>query len=84
MALTTASRQVLSLIGLALTALAILPPRLSCGAAEDPTPPAAPPPPASIQWFGTWKQGAAEALRTGRPILLLAAAPQCHGISGIW
>ncbi len=37
-----------------------------------------------IQWFGTWDGAKAEAKRTGKPILLLAAAPQCHGISGIW
>ena len=38
----------------------------------------------AIQWFGTWEQGVAEAKRTGRPILLTAAAPQCRGISGMW
>jgi hypothetical protein len=37
-----------------------------------------------IQWFATWEQGAAEAKRTGRPILLVAAAPHCHDISGLW
>jgi hypothetical protein len=37
-----------------------------------------------IQWFATWEQGAAEAKRTGRPILLVAAAPHCHEISGLW
>jgi hypothetical protein len=37
-----------------------------------------------IQWFGTWEGAQAEAERTGKPILLLAAAPQCHGISGVW
>ncbi len=37
-----------------------------------------------ISWFGTWKDGAAVAKKENRPILLLAAAPQCHGISGIW
>ena len=39
---------------------------------------------AAIAWFGTWKQGVAEAKRTNRPILLISAAPQCHGVSGIW
>jgi hypothetical protein len=37
-----------------------------------------------IAWYGTWQQGRAEAARSGRPILLLSAAPQCHGVSGIW
>lgn len=38
----------------------------------------------AIAWYGTWKGALAEAERSGRPILLLAAAPQCHGISGVW
>jgi hypothetical protein len=37
-----------------------------------------------IQWFASWEQGAAEAKRTGRPILLVAAAPHCHEVSGLW
>ena len=37
-----------------------------------------------VQWFGTWEGAKAEAERTQKPILLLAAAPQCHGISGVW
>ena len=37
-----------------------------------------------VQWFGTWEGAKAEAKRTGKPILLLSAAPQCHGISGVW
>ena len=43
-----------------------------------------PGPAAKIQWFGTWKAAAAEAKRTGRPILLTSAAPQCKGTPGIW
>ncbi len=43
-----------------------------------------PGPAAKIQWFGTWKEAAAEAKRTGRPILLTSAAPQCKGTPGIW
>jgi len=39
---------------------------------------------AGIAWFGTWKSGLAEAERTGRPILLMSAAPQCHGVPGMW
>ena len=39
---------------------------------------------AGIQWFATWESGAAEANRTGRPIMLVSAAPHCAGVSGIW
>jgi hypothetical protein len=42
------------------------------------------PRPAAIQWFATWESGLAEAQRSGRPILLVAAAPHCAGVSGIW
>lgn len=38
----------------------------------------------SIAWFGTWEEGLAEAKRTGRPILFMSAAPQCHGVPGMW
>jgi hypothetical protein len=37
-----------------------------------------------IAWFETWKDGVAAAQATNRPILLVAAAPQCHEISGLW
>ncbi len=37
-----------------------------------------------IAWYGAWKEGLAEAKRTGRPILLIAAAPHCHNVSGLW
>ena len=37
-----------------------------------------------ITWFGTWQDGLAEARRSGRPILLMAGAVQCHGVSGTW
>ena len=40
--------------------------------------------PAQIQWFGNWGQAKAEAKRTGRPILLTSAAPQCSGVPGMW
>ena len=39
---------------------------------------------AGIEWYGTWERGLAEAKRSGRPILLVAAAPHCKNISGIW
>jgi len=41
-------------------------------------------PTARIQWYATWAQAKAEAERLERPILLQSAAPQCHGISGLW
>ena len=37
-----------------------------------------------IAWFGSWESGLREAQRTGRPILLMSAAPQCHGVPGMW
>ena len=37
-----------------------------------------------IAWFGTWEAGLAEAERTGRPILIMSAAPQCSGVPGMW
>ena len=40
--------------------------------------------PDKIAWYATWKSGLAEAERSGRPILLLSAAPHCHQTSGIW
>ena len=39
---------------------------------------------ARIAWYGTWEFAKEEARRTGRPILLMAAAPHCHNISGVW
>ena len=47
---------------------------------------AAPPADAAerIAWYSSLKQGLAVAKTTGRPILLISAAPHCHGISGIW
>jgi Spy/CpxP family protein refolding chaperone len=42
------------------------------------------PAPAGIQWFATWEGGLAEAQGTGRPILLVSAAPHCAGVSGVW
>jgi hypothetical protein len=40
--------------------------------------------PSAIAWYGTLEGGLAAAQKSGRPILLLSAAPHCHGISGIW
>ena len=37
-----------------------------------------------IAWYGTLKSGLAAAERTGKPILLISAAPHCSGVSGIW
>ena len=41
-------------------------------------------PPDRIAFYGTLSGGLAEAKRSGRPILLLSAAPHCHGVSGLW
>ena len=41
-------------------------------------------PAGGIQWFATLDSARAEAKRTGRPILLVSAAPHCSGVSGIW
>ena len=51
-----------------------------------PGPPAeqAAPDAAGIAWFGTWDAALAEAKRTRRPILFMSAAPQCHGVPGVW
>ena len=37
-----------------------------------------------IAWYSTLKQGLAVAKASGRPILLISAAPHCRGISGMW
>lgn len=41
-------------------------------------------PAAGIQWFATLESGRREARRTGRPILLVSAAPSCAGVPGVW
>ena len=42
------------------------------------------PEPAKIAWFGRWDDAREESERTGRPILLMSAAPQCSGTPGMW
>ena len=37
-----------------------------------------------IAWYTTWETGREEAKRSGRPIMFVAAATQCHGISGVF
>ena len=37
-----------------------------------------------IAWYTTWETGVAEARRSGRPILFMAAATQCSGVSGVY
>jgi hypothetical protein len=73
------------LSGLFLIGALLLSAPLGASAEEAPagTAPAAATP-ARIQWFGTWEAAKAEAQRTGRPILLTSAAPQCKGTPGIW
>lgn len=38
----------------------------------------------SIAWYTDLNAGLAEAKRTGKPILLMSAAPSCSGVSGVW
>lgn len=40
--------------------------------------------PESIAWYTDLDAGLAEAKRTGKPILLMSAAPSCSGVSGVW
>lgn len=42
------------------------------------------PRPAGIQWYGTWAGGLAAARKGRRPILLVAAAPHCKHVPGVW
>lgn len=49
-----------------------------------PSPGAYKPASQGIQWFATLDSGLREAQRTGKPILLLSAAPHCGGVPGIW
>ena len=37
-----------------------------------------------IAWYGTLSSGLEVAESTGRPILLVSGAPQCHGVPGVW
>lgn len=37
-----------------------------------------------IAWYTTWKSAEEEAKRSGRPIMFVAAATQCNGISGVF
>jgi len=41
-------------------------------------------PPPRIAWYGTLHDGLDAARESGRPILLVSAAPHCHDVSGIW
>ena len=37
-----------------------------------------------IAWYTTWETALAEAKRSGSPIMFVAAATQCHGVSGVF
>lgn len=37
-----------------------------------------------IAWYTTWESAQSEAKRSGRPIMFVAAATQCHGVSGVF
>jgi Spy/CpxP family protein refolding chaperone len=38
----------------------------------------------AIQWFASLDSGLKEAQRSGKPIVLVSAAPHCAGIPGVW
>ena len=37
-----------------------------------------------IAWYTTWESALAEAKRSQRAIMFVAAATQCHGVSGVF
>jgi len=37
-----------------------------------------------IAWYGTLELARAAALKTGRPLLLVAGAPHCGAVPGVW
>ena len=37
-----------------------------------------------IAWIGSWDAGLAAAKKARKPILLVAAAPHCRNVPGIW
>lgn len=37
-----------------------------------------------IAWYTTWESARVESKRSGRPIMFVAAATQCHGVSGVF
>ncbi len=37
-----------------------------------------------IAWYTTWESALAEAKRSSRPIMFVAAATQCRGVSGVF
>ena len=39
---------------------------------------------AGIAWYTTWETAEAEGRRSGRPIMFVAAATQCGGVSGVF
>ncbi len=40
--------------------------------------------PDAIAWYTDLEAGLAEAKQTGKPILLMSAAPSCGGVPGVW
>ena len=59
----------------------------ACAGATPQTAPASPAAaavPAGVHWFTDLRAGLEEAKRTGRPVMLLAAAPSCGGVPGTW
>jgi hypothetical protein len=65
--------RILSLLSLFLVAVSILPGQQRITKTRS-----------SISWYGTWASAVKAGKETGRPILLVAAAPHCHQVSGMW
>ncbi len=64
------------LLSIAITAVSIQAASIQAAAANAAEP--------RIAWYGTLKDGLAEAKRSSRPILFVSGAPHCQGVSGIW
>ena len=37
-----------------------------------------------VAWFSVWEDAQKEAARSGRPIMLMSAAPRCNDVPGMW
>lgn len=73
-----------AVIGLALTGAAVAQPPRGPGRPPRDDGVVKAPSGEGIAWYATLESGLNEAKRTGKPILFLAAAPHCGGVSGIW
>jgi hypothetical protein len=37
-----------------------------------------------VAWYSVWEDAKNEAARSGRPIMLMSAAPRCNEVPGMW